>query len=94
MNDARWPRCRTDKPTYEDLEKLAERWHNAHAKLLYEYEKLNIDNAQSQTKLRASEGQLEAYRNLKFPVLLRKMWSGSEVQQWLDQEHDRIDAGY
>jgi hypothetical protein len=26
---------------------------------------------------------------LKFPVMLRKMWTGQEVQDWLDsQEHD------
>lgn len=30
---------------------------------------------------------------LKFPTHLRKMWSGSEVQEWLDKqqaEHDRM----
>lgn len=38
--------------------------------------------------------QLEAYRNLKFPAALRKMWTGAEVAQWLEGEHERIALQY
>lgn len=28
--------------------------------------------------------------DLRFPVMLRKMWSGGEVQAWLAEQADRI----
>jgi vacuolar-type H+-ATPase subunit I/STV1 len=30
--------------------------------------------------------EVERMKSLRFPVELRKMWSGSEVQQWLDEQ--------
>ena len=35
----------------------------------------------------------EVITNLKFPTMLRKMWSGGEVQDWLNQEAQRIKDG-
>jgi archaellum component FlaC len=32
------------------------------------------------------EQQVKGVENLKFPSMLRKMWSGGEVQEWLDNE--------
>jgi len=31
-----------------------------------------------------------AVEELRFPVMLRKMWSGGEVQAWLSEQADRI----
>jgi hypothetical protein len=28
------------------------------------------------------------FKKLQFPIALRKMWSGGEVQQWLDEQVD------
>lgn len=35
----------------------------------------------------------EKLNNLKFPVYIRKMWSGAEVQEWLDRELGGIRSG-
>jgi hypothetical protein len=32
-----------------------------------------------------NSGWDEAFQRLKFPIMLRKMWSGGEVQRWLDE---------
>ena len=32
-----------------------------------------------------NSGWDEAFQRLKFPTMLRKMWSGGEVQRWLDE---------
>lgn len=34
--------------------------------------------------LRELEREVKRLRDLKFPAELRKMWSGSDVQAWLD----------
>lgn len=31
-----------------------------------------------------------AVSQLRFPVMLRKMWSGGEVQAWLEEQAERI----
>jgi len=34
--------------------------------------------------------QVDTIRSLKFPVALRKMWSGDEVQKWLREQANRL----
>ena len=41
-----------------------------------------IDDAAN--RLRAITEDINRLRSLKFPTELRKMWSGSEVQEWLN----------
>lgn len=56
---------------------------------------LERDQAQAEAMARSYDNvqrQLEAYRKLRFPTLLRKMWSGGEVAQWLAEQHERIGA--
>lgn len=36
---------------------------------------------------------VEAISELRFPVMLRQMWSGGAVQQWLKDEAARIKQG-
>lgn len=35
----------------------------------------------------------EAIGELRFPVMLRQMWSGGQVQEWLKSEAERIRQG-
>lgn len=64
-------------------------------------DRTTIDNRINQNHVELLEEQihrlkdmLERYENLKFPTQIRKMWSGSDVQQWLDQQHARIMEGH
>lgn len=41
-----------------------------------------------------AQAQLIQYRALKFPTMLRKLWTGAEVAEWLALEHERIGAGH
>jgi hypothetical protein len=34
--------------------------------------------------------QADAVSSLRFPTMLRKMWSGGEVQQWLEEQADEM----
>lgn len=36
----------------------------------------------------------QAVSELKFPVMLRRMWSGAEVQEWLAEQSDGILYGH
>ena len=37
---------------------------------------------------------ISAYESMQFPAALRKVWTGEEVNGWLEGEHERIRAGY
>lgn len=56
----------------------------------YQELKRRMDELASLESERAANAQLtaeiERLQCLRFPVELRKMWSGSEVQQWLDEQ--------
>lgn len=38
-----------------------------------------------QAEIDALKAEVKRLKSLKFPVMLRKMWSGGEVQAWLDE---------
>jgi hypothetical protein len=62
----------------------ANRWFSKHDPNHY----ISPDAEKSKNLLKAHnlEQQAKVVENLKFPSMLRKMWSGGEVQEWLDNE--------
>lgn len=51
------------------------------------------DAVNKTTQQHLREVRAEAVSSLRFPVMLRRMWSGGEVQDWLKSEAERIRRG-
>lgn len=62
----------------------------ANAELLRRIDAKCIQIEDYQRALKSTTNILESYQKMNFPVCLRKMWTGEEVQRWLDDEHERI----
>lgn len=48
-------------------------------------EAISIHNAEARMQQRDLNIAYRTVAQLKFPTMLRKMWSGGEVQDWIDQ---------
>lgn len=49
-----------------------------------------VEAVETSPEIALAELKASTLRQLRFPTMLRKMWSGGEVQQWLCDEADRM----
>lgn len=73
---------------YEFAHALLEQ-SKAHVKWL-EFQSMLSSADPAASRKTIAEHDAEVIERLRFPTMLRKMWSGTEVQQWLQEQADQL----
>lgn len=90
-----WPRTEceagVERAEKADLEREVKHWKANHAtevrraRILKERTDMPMERTAAYEQWGNDLAELERLKSLRFPQSLRKMWSGSEVQRWLEE---------